>query len=200
MVARAFHGRLRADERGAALIEFAAVAPVLLLLLMGVFDIGHRLYIQSVLDGEMQRAGRSSTLESAAIATKQAVIDQRVRSQVLNVGTGGTVHFTRRAFRSYDQVQAAEEPYIDANDNGVCDNGETYDDWNGNHVQDEDGARNSQGNARDVVVYTAHVSVPRLFPMAPLLGWPATMEVQSRTTLRNQPFADQPASVLRTCP
>ena len=39
------------DERGATIVEFAIVAPVFLTLLLGIFDFGHAIYAQSVLQG-----------------------------------------------------------------------------------------------------------------------------------------------------
>lgn len=189
----------RRDERGVSITEFALIAPVLLTLIMGVFDIGHELYARSVMEGEMQRAGRASTLETAGLV-RQAELDAQVRAQVLRVaGSGGAVTFTREAYLSYQAAQAKEEPFLDANSDGLCNNGESYDDWNGNGSRDLYGARANQGNARDAVIYTAHLTYPRLFPMAGLLGWSRDVAIQSSTVLRNQPYGDQAATTVRKC-
>ncbi|MGE4411843.1 MAG: TadE/TadG family type IV pilus assembly protein, partial [Sphingobium sp.] len=57
--------RIRRDERAATLIEFAFVAPVLCILLLGAFDVGHTLYMTSVLQGVVQKAARDSGLETS---------------------------------------------------------------------------------------------------------------------------------------
>ena len=190
---------LHRDERGISIVEFALISPVFLTLLMGVFDIGHQLYARSVLEGEMRRAGRSSTLESAVTA-RQNQLDEDVRSQVLRVaGRGGTVDFTRKAYLTYQAAQAKAEPFIDADNDGLCNNGESFDDWNGNGRRDLDGARTGQGNARDAVVYTARLSYPRLFPMAGLIGWSNDVVIEVSTVLRNQPYGDQAAGALGKC-
>lgn len=187
------------DQRGVSIIEFALVAPVLLLLLMGVFDIGHTLYVRAVLEGEMQRAGRGSALETATLA-RQTALDTQVRTQVLRIaGQGGTVLFTRKAYLSYQAAQAKEEPFIDANNDHICNNGESFDDWNGNDLRDLDGARNNQGTARDAVAYTAQVTYPRLFPLAHMLGWSSDSVVTATTILRNQPFGDPAAKAVKKC-
>lgn len=187
------------DQRGVSIMEFALVAPVLLLLLMGVFDIGHTLYVRAVLEGEMQRAGRGSALETATLA-RQTALDNQVRAQVLRVaGQGGTVLFTRKAYLSYQAAQAKEEPFIDANHDGICNNGESFDDWNGNGLRDLDGARNNQGTARDAVAYTAEATYPRLFPLAHMLGWSSDSVVTATTILRNQPFGDPAANAVKKC-
>ena len=54
--------RLRTDCRGATIIEFAIVAPVMMFLLMGLGDLLYQLYLQSILDGALQKAGRDSTI------------------------------------------------------------------------------------------------------------------------------------------
>lgn len=187
------------DQRGVSIVEFALVAPVLLLLLMGIFDIGHTLYVRAVLEGEMQRAARGSALETATIA-RQTALDDQVRAQVLRIaGQGGTVLFTRKAYLTYQAAQAKEEPFIDADHDGICNHGESFDDWNGNGLRDLDGARNSQGTARDAVAYTAQVTYPRLFPMAYLMGWSSNSVITATSVLRNQPFGDPAANAVLKC-
>jgi len=86
-----------------------------------------------------------------------------------------------------------------ANNDGLCNNGENFDDWNGNGTRDLEGARTNQGNARDAVIYTAHVTYPRLLPMGALLGWSNNVSITASTVLRNQPYGDQAATAVRKC-
>ena len=46
--------QLRDDQAGAAIVEFALVAPTMILLMMGVFELGHTMYVQSVVNGAMR--------------------------------------------------------------------------------------------------------------------------------------------------
>ena len=57
--------RLRRDRRGATIMEFAIVSPVMLLLLMGLSDMLYQQYAQSILTGAVQKAGRASTIQGA---------------------------------------------------------------------------------------------------------------------------------------
>ena len=75
--------RLRNDTSGATLVEFGFVAPVLIVLLMGIFDMAHTQYTASLINGAMQKAGRDLTLENAGSA--QTSIDARVIAQVRTV-------------------------------------------------------------------------------------------------------------------
>ena len=189
------------DRRGITIVEFALVSPVLLLFIMGVLDMGHTLYVRSALDGEMLKAGRNSALESAGTTTAQDALDETVRQQIRRIaGTGADVTFTRKAFRDYKSAQNVAEPFIDSNHDGICNNGESYEDLNNNNMRDLDGGRTGQGNARDAVVYTANVSYQRMFPMAAMIGWPQRVTLSATTTLRNQPYGDQAPVATRACP
>ena len=49
------------DQTGAAIVEFALIAPVLLIALFGLFDLGHGMYTKSLLQGAIEKASRSTT-------------------------------------------------------------------------------------------------------------------------------------------
>jgi Flp pilus assembly protein TadG len=193
------------DVRGATILEFALVLPVLCIMLFGALDFAYTLYIQAVLQGSMQKAARDSTLEGSTAAT----IDANVQDQVTNLNKSGTVTFTRRYYRSFSDASAAQaEPFVDTNHNGTCDGpvgatpGESYTDTNNNGIWDKDGGNSGQGGARDVTVYTATMSYPRLFPIYNFMGGSNTMTISATTVLTNQPFGDQgtyPTPVARQC-
>ncbi|MEM6585277.1 MAG: TadE family protein, partial [Pseudomonadota bacterium] len=70
-------------EEGATLTEFGLVAPIFVLMIMGVFDMAHSQYTRGMMNGAMQSAGRDLTLESAG--SLQGSIDQTVIDRVQNV-------------------------------------------------------------------------------------------------------------------
>ncbi len=190
---------LRPDQSGVTALEFALVAPVLLLLLIGVMEIGHMFYVRSILQGEMVRAGRANTLEHNDSA-QQAALDESVRRQVLRITAPGTsISFNRTAFATYSQAKARAEPFIDANGDGYCSSGESFEDWNGNSRRDLDGGRTGRGNPNDAVIYAATVSYPRFFPMPSMLGWSERVEVKAQTVLLNQPYGEQVSAKVKTC-
>ena len=185
---RALH-RLARDRNGATLVEFAIVAPVLMLMIFGLFDIAHTQYTASVLNGAVQKAGRDITLQTAA--TSEAAIDTRVRDQVSSVmPRGSTVTFQKLSQFDFSDVNAPED-YTDLNNNGRCDNGEPYTDSNNNGSWSSNRGRTGIGGARDVVVYTTTVTYPRLFPLFTMIGLPANVTLSSSTVLRTQPFDEQ---------
>jgi Flp pilus assembly protein TadG len=180
--------RLAGDRRGAAAIEFAILAPVMLTLMMGMMELAYQAYVQAAVTGAVQKAGRDSAIQGATPAT----IDAKVLSQIQAVAKGAT--FTsgfpsRLNYSSFSTI--APEPFVDTNNNGVRDAGECYTDVNGNGRWDDDAGRTGQGGANDVTVYTVSVDYGRLFPVARWFGWAGTATLSASTTLMNQPYASQ---------
>ena len=185
--------RLRTDERGAALMEFGLVAPVLCLMLMGLFDLGHQMYIKSLVQGAMQKAGRDSMLQTGPASA--TAIDQKVTDMVHKAIPDGTLTFTRVNYSNFANI-GTPEPFVDSNGNGVRNTGECYQDINANTVWDNNSSQSGQGSASEAAVYTVTVSYARVFPLASLMAMfpgngtqSTTATVTSSTVLRNQPYA-----------
>ena len=188
--------KLGQDRRGGAAVEFALIAPVVLTLLFGVYDLGFTLYVNSMLQGSIQQAGRNSTIEGATTASMDQIVTNAVRS----VMPAANLSFTRKAYVSFSNVSTPED-FIDVNNNHVCDNGEAYVDSNGNGSWDADRGTVGNGGARDAVLYTVTVTYPRPFAMAGLLGFSNTVTMTTQTVLRNQPFGTQSVTnTTKYCP
>lgn len=186
------------DARGTTVMEFGLVAPILCAMMMGLFDFGHTLYMQAVLQGTVQKAARDSTLQTSNDPTSQAALDQKVINQVLLLNHSATVSPpTRRYYKSFSAAAShTPEPLTDTNHNGKCDPAvgatpaETFIDTNGNGVWDADGG-NSGGGAKDIIVYTVTMSYSRMFPIDKLIGGSGTTTLTATTVLANQPYGDQ---------
>lgn len=190
--------RLCADCRGAALVEFAIIVPVLAMLLLGSIEFGLNVYMRSVLEGAMQQAGRNSGLQSSQ--TSQTAIDTFVRDRVQGILPNATVTFVRENYQSFQTVGRPED-FTDSNGNGVYDSTECFQDANGNGVWDADGGRTGIGGANDVVEYVATVTYPSIIPGGSALGLSPTTTIKATTMLRNQPFASQPSwTTTQVCP
>jgi len=179
---------LRRARDGAALVEFAIVAPVALMMSMALCDIAYQLYLQSVLAGLVQKAGRDATIQGASTATLDAQMLTTMQSVNNNLlyATGSP---KRESYASFGTI--APEPFTDTNRNGIRDPGECFTDVNGNGVWDADAGVAGNGGAGDMVVYTASMTYPHLFPLAAWLGWPARATITATTILKNQPYAAQ---------
>ena len=174
------------DESGAAIVEFAMIAPVMLITLFGMFDLGHGLYTKAMIQGAIEKAARGSTIEGVTTGT----LDAKVTAAVRLVAANSTIVFNRKSYTNFTDVGQPEE-FTDTDSNGLCDGGETFEDANGNGVWDANQGRTGNGGARDAVLYTVLVSYPRIFPIARLIGQSNTTQMAATTVLRNQPYGLQ---------
>lgn len=183
-----FGRRIARDTKGAAMVEFAMIAPVLVFTLLGVFEIGYNFYVQSNLQGSVQKAARSATIEGSASVEEQ--IDANVTRAVHQIVPNAEISFSRSSYSSFSDVSQPED-FTDLNNDGACNDGEPFEDANGNGVWDEDRGAEGFGGARDVVLYTVDITYPRAFAMGELLGFGDTVEFEAQTVLRNQPYDEQ---------
>lgn len=178
------------DEAGLTVVEFGLLAPVFLILMMGMFNVAHTLYMKAALEGAVQKAARDATIQSNNSATAEAALDANVISQVKNLENAATVTPTRLYYKDYADAARQYEPFSDGNGDGRCDNNESYTDENGNGQWDAQLGTNT-GGAQDKTLYTVTVSYPSLFPVARLIGLPSRVTLVASTVLAVQPYADQ---------
>lgn len=188
MIGQALH-RAMQDRQGVTAVEFALVAPVLLMMVFGIFDIGHNMYTASMLQGAVHQAARKATIEGADARTDE--VDALVTQAVHSVSPFATLEFDRMTYASFTDA-ARPEDFTDVDADGSCNNGEPFEDANTNGVWDTDRGVAGQGGARDSVLYTVTITYRRLFPIAQLIpGQTDDFTMQAKTVLRNQPFGMQ---------
>lgn len=183
--------KLSCDQGGAALMEFALIVPVLLILLMGAFDMAHRLYARAVLQGAVQKAARDTGLEDGTLAARQAAIDTNVKNQARMIHNGAKFTFDRRSYRTFARAAEPGEAWTDTNGDKVCNAGEPFNDINRNGTRDADIGVSGQGGAQDAVVYSVRMQYPAVTPVFGLIGIDQQVDLTARTVLRNQPYNDQ---------
>lgn len=196
-----FLRKLRRDRRGVTIVEFAIVCPVLFLFIFGVLDIGHGLYMQSVLQGAVQDAGRNAGLESGRLSLTE--IDENVLDSVQAVMPfveEDDIDITRLNYENFSDVGVPED-FDDTNGNLTYDDIECFTDRNDNGQWDPDVGAGGLGGADDIVYYDVQVRYDRLFPLWNLVGLPHRGLAQAATVMRNQPFGEQAErSAVRVCP
>lgn len=188
--------QLLRNQSGVTMIEFALTAPVFLLMLMGLLDIGQMVYGKSLLHGAVEAAARSSSLETGDTATADAMVADRI-AQVL---PGVVIESTRTSYYDFADIGRAEQ-WNDADGSGACNDGEAYTDENGNGTWDNDIGVSGNGGANDVVLYTIVATYTPLFkvPFIPQ-AW-EQRSIEAAAIRKNQPFANQSSysSTAGTC-
>lgn len=174
------------DEQGTTVMEFGLVSVVFITMLIGMFDIGQSAYAQAILNGAVQEAARTSSLETG----DTTVADARVLNLVNNVAPGATIQSTRTSYFDFNDIDRPEK-WNDGNFDNTCNVGETYVDENGNGQWDEDIGLSGNGGAGDVVIYTVTLTYDPLFPIPFWDNADATRSLEAVAIKKNQPFADQ---------
>lgn len=194
MMRSALLSRLRRDETAATLTEFGFVGPILILMIFGIFDIAHTQYTAAIVNGSMQKAGRDISLETGVLSEDD--IDRRVEQAILGVAPKqAEVTYEKLSHFDFSDIGEAED-FTDTNNDKICNNGESFDDSNGNGQWDASRGKQGIGGARDAVLYTAEVSYPRLFPLQAFIPTlPSRVTVEASTVLRNQPYDTQNTEV-----
>lgn len=181
--------RLRDDRKGATLVEFAIIAPTFMLLLMGSFDIGYSIFMRSTLAGAVAESARASTLETAPAAVTN--IDADVTARMREINSNAVLVFERTSYFDFEDVARPETIIDDADADGECDAGESFEDENGNGTWDSDVGEGGIGGPRDIVLYDVTLTYPRIFPLYGIFGQSQTGTMEYTTVLKNQPYGEQ---------
>jgi hypothetical protein len=189
---RVFLGRLspicrKLGDAGQAMVEFALIAPALLGLLCGIFEVSGILFAQTILEGGARQASRFGiTGSSTEGASREDVIRSIVDENAFGIIETDDIRFATLVYQSFADVGQAE-PFTDANGNGAFDEGETFNDINGNGAWDEDMGVPGLGGAGDIVVYRLQYDWEIMIPLfRPIFG--ETFALDANIAVRNEPF------------
>ena len=184
-----------ADTGGATIVEFAFVAPILVMTLLGLFDLGYKSYVASNLQGALHEAARMGTVGDKTTAQ----IDTHIQNRLREFSRGATITITHKSYLDFSGVQVPETITNDTVPIGSYNVGDCYQDANANGVYDTDRGRSGMGSSEDVLHYSITMTYPRLFPLTKLMGLSNTDTVTSSTVFRNQPYGSRSTAVTTRC-
>jgi len=194
-LANATLAAIRSDRRGATIVEFALVAPILIMAIIGGMDLGYEAYARSVLQGALNDVARKGSLEgpelNCAGTTTEAQIACAVKKRSNAVARNATYDFEINSYFEFSGVGRGEKLVTDYDHNGEYDEGDCFQDLNENRSFDAVAGRDGIGGADDVVFYDVTLTMPRMLPVASVLGWSSEYEIHATTAIRNQPFTRQ---------
>ena len=201
--------RIAKDTKGVALLEFALCFPVVLILILGMLELGYQAYMQSMANGVVQRAARLATVGNVT----PTQIDEFVRDQMVPILQGQNkdtaVVINKLNYRNFSNVGGGEKITGDTAPVGTYNSTDCYEDRNGNSRFDAtNGGSAGIGSADDIVYYEVVVTVPRLIPVVTYLirsfypnatsaTWADNTVVSAKTIVRNQPYSDQTGAIIR---
>ncbi|WGF87014.1 TadE/TadG family type IV pilus assembly protein [Marinivivus vitaminiproducens] len=151
--------RIRRDRRGSVLVEFALGAPVLILVVIGVFEVSLLMLGHILLEGGIRMASRFGvTGQEIAGLSREAYVESMIRDQSAGLLD---IRVTSISTRVYADFAAIE---------------------NGSF---EDGA----GAGNDVVLYSVDAEWRTITPLlAGLMGTDGLVPLHAEVAVRNEPF------------
>ncbi len=198
---RRLRGILR-DNKAVSAVEFALIAPVFLGLLLTAFEFGFAFYARAVLQGAVESAARTASLENTEWTAISTRVNEQVRKVIpaSNADTEISFDLDPTYYANYVDVELPED-FEDNNNNDLWDTDECFVDRNNNGTYDTDVGIDGRGGAQDVVAIDATLTYVRPFPLWRLFNIGPTQTIQISTYLRNQPFSAQAAQTsVRICP
>jgi len=182
------HLRFNSDKRGVTAIEFGMLAIPFLMMLVGILDLAHFGWIRATASGELNRLARSSTVENGDWTAAQNILI----AQVKRIHPQATVNVTSKSFPQYSRINAAEKLIEDKGATGYhVGEGDCFEDLNNDSIRNNVAGANGIGGADDVVLMTADISFPRLFPAARMFGMSPIQTLTVTESFRRQPYDNQ---------
>jgi Flp pilus assembly protein TadG len=175
-------------NEGVTAVEFALIAPVLMMLLMGTIEISLIMYAKTVMEGatfESSRTGKTGYV--AENKTQQQTIIDTLNARVGMLMDTSKVTVTSKAYSNFSNIEQPE-PFVDTNGNGTRDSNENFTDVNGNGEYDTDMGISGYGNSQQITVYT--ISYPWTV-QTPLMGEffaGNTVNITARSVVKNEPY------------
>lgn len=180
---------LRRNEDGATLVEFALIAPTLMLFVMGIIEVAMILFVSTLLEGSVREAGRYGITGYVYQGFDRiAIIRKIVEQNTIGLVDMDKVKIETLTYQSFSAV-GQPEPFSDTNGNGQRDAGEAFNDVNGNGTWDDDMGVNGAGGPGDIVVYTITYDWPLLTTfLGDLMGRAGIMQLSASYAVRNEPW------------
>jgi Flp pilus assembly pilin Flp len=145
--------RLRREEDGATVVEFAFVFPVFILAVLGTLETAIVIFISSSIEAAVLEASRYGiTGGTIPGVTREERVLHIVGDKTYGLVDMDLVGIDTLVYESFDDI-GQPEPFEDANLNVVYDTGELFTDVNGNGQWDADMGEAGLGGPSDVVVY-----------------------------------------------
>jgi len=182
-------GVLRCTAASAA-VEFALAAPILFLLIVGMFEIAMVMFISVTVEGGLREAARFGITGAAPVGlTRQQQIMNILDAHTLGLIDIATATITFKAYDSFGDI-GQPEPFNDISPaNGIYDLGEPFTDLNGNSQWDADRGVDGVGNAGEIVLYKINYDWLLFTPIiANMLTGGDALHMSASVAVRNEPF------------
>jgi Flp pilus assembly pilin Flp len=194
---RTLRSKFLRNQRAAAAVEFGLVLFPLSIAVLGGFDIAYGAYMRSVMQGTLADVARKTSVESPQLSgtstEMKALVKENLERRIDALAANATYTLEMKNYYQFSGIGKPEKLTTDHNGNGEYDedDADCFEDLNENGTYDVSAGRDGKGGASDIIFYELNVEMPRLMPMAGLLGWSDKYSFTVKTVYKNQPFVGQ---------
>ncbi len=173
---------------GAAMLEFALVAPVMVGFVFLIIDLCLMFFIVASVEGGLREATRYA-ITGAAFGglTREQRIAKMVKDSTYGLVAASDIVITYKIYPSFGDV-GKPEPYTDSNSNGQHDSGEPFTDVNGNGIWDADMGKDGTGSSGEIVNYTVDYKHRLLTPFVTNFWGSDHVSLRAVAAVRNEPY------------
>jgi len=190
--------RFPKNTRGSTAIEFALIAPIVILLIVGTMEFALIMYASAVLEGatfsaaRLAKTGYTNTATSGTCAsptqTRSQFITCMVQSKTSGLLNPANLTTSSKSYSGFSEI-GQPEPYTDVHGLGHYVAGDPYTDINGNGQWDADMGIAGLGGPGDIVVYTVSYPWPIFTPLFnQFFGGKSTVTLSSSAVVKNEPY------------
>lgn len=179
---------------GAAGIEFAFAAPVVIYAAVGLIELGTMMFTNTLMEGGLRDAARFGITGYAPAGTsREDRIREIIQENTIGLVDMNTASITQQIYPSFGDIGKPEPYEDDSPANGQYDSGEDFQDINGNGIWDADMGAAGIGGPGAVVLYTVEVDWPALTPLfEPIFKGVGKIRMRASVAVRNEPFNPSP--------
>lgn len=176
------------NQTGSTSIEFCLIAPMMVLLIVGILEISMVLTVQVLMEGAVRNAARYGI---TGLGQTEILRQQRIRDIIEETTVGlvdvETMRLTTMSYENFESI-GQSEPFTDnAPPNGRYDDGEAFEDSNNNGIWDEEAGTPGLGGPEDIVLYEIEYALPALTGLLdPFIG--EAWDLRASIAVRNEPY------------
>jgi len=180
------------DLRGVAAVEFAIMAPVLILVVAGTMEVSMVLAVSSLLEGGLRDAARYGiTGFVPSGTTREEQIKAIIGDATIGLVDMSNANIQTLIYPSFGDI-GQPEPYDDQNSNGAYDVGEPYTDINSNGQWDPDMGAAGLGGPGEIVLYKITYDLALMTPLLGNImgGSDGKVTLRASIAVRNEPYPE----------
>lgn len=188
MISRSREPSFARNQDGITAVEFALIAPVFLVMLMGIVEFSLIMFASVALESATNNTARlGKTGYVPPGLTRSEAIIANVKDKTSGLLDPDKITISQKAYSNFDKIGESEPCLQPASPPCAGTAGVNFVDINGNDTWDSDMGLAGLGNPGDVVVYT--VSYPWSITTPIISAITGTIfTINARTVVRNEPF------------